>query len=162
MAQITFKDGDEYLEKLAKLDYRLADDVIGRAVYEGAKIVTDEIAERTQNVKTDESWGSPGNLKKGPKKTELQAVKKGLGIALARNDDGFINVKIGFNGYDKIPTKRWPRGRPVAMLARSIDRGTSFMQANPFVKKAVAAAKAKAVEKMKETVDEEIEKIMKG
>lgn len=162
MATIEFKKGDEYTAKLEKLGREARKEVIGPAIYQGAKIVADEIADRIPTVQTDETWGSSGKIKNGPKEVELRAVYNGIGIAKERDDGGFINVKIGWDGYDNIKTKRWPNGRPVQMLARSIERGTSFMKANPFVKPAVASVKKKAVFEMGKTVDEKIETIMKG
>lgn len=162
MATIQFKKGDEYLAKISELELSVREEVIGPAIYQAGQIAADAIADEIPRVPTDESWGSQGDPKRGPKKAELRAVYNGLGIAKARNDNGFYNVKIGFDGYDKIPTKRWPKGRPIQMLARSIERGTTFMKPNPFVKKAMAKIRTQALEKMKTTVDAEIEKIMKG
>lgn len=160
MAKITFKNGDEYMVKLNRLAKNLREEVIGPAVYEGGKIITDGIAERLPDIKTDEAWAGESGKKKGPKEVELRAVYNGLGIAPMRNDNGFINVKVGFGGYSDIKTKRWPNGQPIPMLARSIERGTSFMTAQPFVKPTVAALTKKTVEVMGETVDGEIKKIM--
>lgn len=162
MAVIRFKAGDEYLVKLAKVDAALKEKIIGPSVYSGAGIVADEVRARLSKVPTDESWGTEKSLKKGPKEVELRSVMNGLGVSEMQNNDGFFNVKIGFGGYSSIKTKEWPQGRPRQMLARSIERGTSFMKANPFMKKAVATAQNKAIQAMKETADQNIEKIMKG
>lgn len=160
MAVIEFKKGDEYMARLEKLERETREKVIGPAIYEGAKIAADAIADRIPNVPVDESWGTDGHLKNGPKEVELRAVYNGMGIAKERDENGFINVKIGWGGYDKIKTERWPNGRPVQMLARSIERGTTFMKANPFVKPAMAAVRNKAVFEMGKTVDRQIEDIM--
>ena len=47
------------------------------------------------------------------------------------------------------------------MIARSIERGTSFMTANPFMKRAVSKTRKRAQEAMKKAAEREIEKIMK-
>ena len=88
-------------------------------------------------------------------------LHNGLGIASLREDGEYLNVKIGWDGYNDIKTKRWPKGQPNQVIARSVDRGTSFMQANPFVKRAVARTRKVSQEKMQEVIDREIEKIMK-
>lgn len=162
MATIQFKSGDKYLAKISRLERGIKDELIGPAVYEGAAIVTDAISERLSAVPTDESWGSTGDLKNGPRKIELLGLQKSLGIAKLRDEDGFMNVKVGFDGYNGVKTAKWPNGQPNQMIARSVERGTSFMQANPVVKPAVSQTRKQVINTMKEKVDENIEKIMKG
>lgn len=163
MAKIQFKKGDEYLMRLSKLESFLQKDVCGKAIYGAAGIVADEIALQLSQVPTDEHWGTPEAPASGPREIEALAIYNGLGIAkLQETDRGFLNVKIGFDGYSKLRTKRWPNGQPVAMLARSVERGTSFMKAAPFIKRAVAAKRKAAVESMKRTIDAEIKNIMEG
>lgn len=157
MATIQFKEGDEYLAKLETLEHSAKASVIGPAIYSGANIVADEINASISSLATSED----------PAQGTLNAIQRkglhdGLGIAKMRNDEGFYNVKIGWDGYNGIKTKKYPKGQPNQMIARSIERGTSFMKANPFVKRAVSRSRARAVKAMKETADKEIEKIMKG
>ena len=47
------------------------------------------------------------------------------------------------------------------MVARSIESGTSWMKKNPFVRRAVAATRKRAIDYMKRTIDKGVEKIMK-
>ena len=49
--------------------------------------------------------------------------------------------------------------KPIEVIANSINSGTSFMKKQPFFRKAVNAAKAKAVSAMDEELRERIEKI---
>ena len=48
------------------------------------------------------------------------------------------------------------------MVARSVERGTSFMTPNPFMKTAVAKARKRAKAAIEKTAEREVEKIMKG
>lgn len=85
-----------------------------------------------------------------------------LGIASLQDDGtGYLNVKIGFDGYNDIVTQRWPRGQPNQMVARAVESGTTWMQKNDFVRRAVRASRKRAIEAMKKTVDKGIKKIMK-
>lgn len=162
MATIKFKNGDEYMMKISKLEALTRDEVCGRAIYGAAEIVADEIRTQLKNVPTDEGRAFAGTTK-GPRKVQKAGLYNSLGIAkMQDNGKGFLNVKIGFDGYNGVKSKRWPKGQPNQMVARSVERGTSYMQANPFVKKAVAKSKKRALESMKASVDESIEKIMKG
>ncbi len=163
MATIQFKKGDEYLFKISKLSVLMKTKVCGEAIHGAAKIVTDEIRKELEKVPTDERWGTPEHPAKGPRKVELQSIAGALGIAKMQEDwTGYFDVKIGFDGYNGVRTKRWPKGQPIQMIARSIERGTSFMEPNPFVKRAAAATRKKAIDHMKRTIDAEIKNIMEG
>ena len=162
MATIQFKKGDEYLAKIAKLYAASRDKICGRATYGAAEIVADEIRSQLRQVPTDDSSDSFFGEVDGPKKVQKKGLYDSLGIASMQDDGtGFLNVKIGFDGYNDVKTKRWPQGQPNQMIARSVERGTSFMKANPFVKPAMQKTTKKAIKHMKESVDESIEEIMK-
>ena len=162
MATIQFKNGDEYLMKIAKLEAQLKDQVLGDAIFGAAGIVADEIRTTLEQVPTDEGFGTETEKAKGPKKAQKKGLYDSLGIASMQDDGtGYLHVKIGFDGYNDIRTKRWPNGQPNQMVARSVESGTSWMEKNAFVRKAVNASKARAVEFMKQSVDKSTEKIMK-
>lgn len=153
----TFKVGkglEEYLSKLGNLEFR-SQEVIGRAIYKGADIVADSVKSSIDSIPEKK-----GRSKKGVTKDQRQGLKDGLGIATMRNDNGMFNVKVGFDGYNKHVTKTYPHGQPNVLIARALERGTSFSPKSPFVDKAVNKVKKKAEEIMRETLDEEIKKIM--
>lgn len=163
MATIKFKNGDKYIAKISKLEANTRDQVCGKAIYGAAEIVADEIRAQLKKVPTDESGDGYWGELEGPKKAQKKGLYDSLGIASMQDDGtGFLNVKIGFDGYNKIQTKRWPQGQPNQMIARSVERGTSFMKANPFVKPAMQECRKRAMKYMKQSVDKSIEKIMKG
>ena len=160
MATISFKNGDEYLMKISKLEAALKDEVCGEAIYGAAGIVADEIRAKLEAVPTDERYGTSSDPTRGPKAVQKAALLDALGISSMQERDGYLDVKIGFDGYNGVTTKRWPNGQPNQMVARSVERGTTWMKANPFVKKAVAASRKRATEFMKKSVDQSIQKIM--
>ena len=163
MATITFKKGDEYLARIAKLEAATRDKVCGKAIYGAAEIVADEIRSKLKAVPTDESNDTYFGELQGPKKAQKKGLYDSLGITKMQEDaTGFLNVKIGFDGYNGLKSKRWPQGQPNQMVARSVERGTSFMQANPFVKPAMQETTKRAKKYMKNSVDKSIEEIMKG
>lgn len=162
MATIQFKKMDEYLFKISKLEAELKDQVLGEAIYGAAGIVADEIRQSLEQVPTDESFGTSSAPTSGPRKKQVEDLMDSLGIASMQDDGtGYLNAKIGFDGYNDIVTQRWPRGQPNQMVARSVESGTSWMKKNGFVRKAVTSSRKRAVEFMKRTVDKAIEKIMK-
>ena len=147
--------------KISRLEALTRDKVCGRAIYGAAEIVADEIRSELKKVPTDEGFGSPGDPTAGPRKAQKKGLYDSLGISSMQEDDkGFLNVKIGFDGYNALKSKRWPNGQPNQMVARSVERGTSYMQGHEFVKTAVAQSKKRARKFMKQSVDESIEEIM--
>lgn len=151
MAKIEFKGIEQYSKQLQKLSTLERRGVISPAVYAGADIVADEIRSETENLPTAYGHGSPERMLAGVTPKQKRELAESMGISSMRDDNGYLNVKIGFAGYNSIRTKRWPNGQPNAMIARSIVRGTSFMVANSFIDRATRRAKKKA-EKIMDTV----------
>ena len=54
------------------------------------------------------------------------------------SDDG-INVHVGFYGYDGEPTKQYPKGKPIPLIAMAREYGTSSGEKKkPFFRKSFA------------------------
>ena len=85
----------------------------------------------------------------------------GFGISHIQDDDGFVNVKLGFDGYNGTRTKNYPKGQPNVLIARAVNSGTTFRKKTRFVDKAVSSSRKAAEKAMDETCNREIEKIMK-
>ena len=64
-----------------------------------------------------------------------------------------INTKIGFNGYDS-------KGVPNQLKARVMESGSSKQAKRPFIRPALNGAREPAQEKMVETANQEISKII--
>lgn len=162
MATITMKGLDEYTKAISRVASLAAKDKIcGKAVYAGAKIVADAVKGAVSGIPTDDSWGTPSHPASGPTTYQKNGLVSSMGIAKMQYSGGFANVKIGFSGYNGMKTKRWPGGQPNAMIARSVERGTSFMRACPFMKGAVAGARSAALKAMRESVDNSLKSAMK-
>ena len=158
MARIktTFSDGiNEYLQTLNRLGKEI-EGISKQAVYEGAKIIADEIKNNIEALPTDEKWGTPKKMKAGPTKAEKENIARGLGIARIQDNKGTINTKIGYDdaGYDE-------NNKPIQMIARSVNSGTAFMKKKPFFEKGVRNSRNKAKQKMIEVAEKELEKIAK-
>lgn len=150
---------DQYLSRLENL-YNASEETCGKAIYAGAEIVTDEIKKNLEKLPTDEGFAREGEMLQGIKEKQKRALISVFGIAKMRNDNGYWNVKAGFDGYNQIKTKKYPKGQPNPMIARSVEAGTSFMRKHPFVAPAIRATKERAERKMAEIVDNETDKIM--
>lgn len=160
---MTFTGVDGTMARLNALQQSLKDRVIGKMVYAGAAVVADVVRNEIKALPTDNRFVRGGEMLSGPGDTQKKGLWESLGVTpLSDDGKGFLNVKVGFDGYNRMNTKRWPKGQPNQMIARSIERGTSFMKANPFVKRAVAQTQKRAKEAMSKAANREFEKIMKG
>lgn len=145
---------DKYTKKLEQLQFDTRDKIIGKAVYEGAGIVADAVRANINALATSNDFHEAVTPK------QKEGLLDGLGISRMKDENGFINVKIGFNGYNGIRNKRYPNGQPNALVARSLEKGTSVAPAQRFVAPAVKRAQASAENAMQEIVESEIDKIM--
>lgn len=119
----------------------------GKAVYYGAKAVADSV--RAGIEAAPDRRYKKGGLASGLTKPEKDGLLNGLGISRMRNDGGFFNVRIGFDGYNE-------NGKANAMIARSHEAGTSWLQKNPFISSAARKAEAAATAAMTKTFESEL------
>lgn len=159
MAKIQLKGLEEYSAKLNRLSALSRDKIIGAAIYDGASVVADAVKAEIQALPVDDSHDKRTKTD-GPSSDVKQALLENMGVSPMRDDNGFVNVKVGFDGYTGTPTPKYPRGKPVPMLARAVQSGTSFMEGHAFVKSAVKKSRKKAVAAMKKRVEQEISEIM--
>ena len=159
MAKMTIGKGmDEYLAKLGNLEFA-APGLVGQAIYEGAKVVADQVRAEIEALPTAESKRVA--IPRDPTQVEKDGLLDGLGVAKKKNDGGYINVKIGMDGYNTDKTKKYPKGKPNAMIARSLESGSTVMKRNAFISRAVNKTKKEAEAAMQKVIEEGIEKIVK-
>lgn len=139
---------DKYLSQLQNLEFQ-TDEMIGNAIYKGADIVADAIKANIQNLPSSACT-----------ETEKAGLLSGFGIAKMQDENGYFNVKAGFDGYNEDVTKRYPRGKPNSMIARSIEGGTSWKPKHPFIGPAVRATKDQAEQVMAEEIEKQIKSTM--
>lgn len=151
------------LEKYNQKIYALgaeAQAYIEEAVKEGANPVADAVRAGINSIPIDDGYRKRGEIRSGLRSVQRAGLSASLGVAPIRNDGGFINVKVGFDGYNNMHTKQYPGGQPNAMIARSIESGTSIMQAHPFVGPAVSKTRKQAEKIMEQSIDKSINRIM--
>jgi len=163
MARIAFKAGEEYALKLSKLATG-SEEIAKSALHEAARVVANKIRSILEAM-PEESFRhlAPGEKFDGLPARQKEDLLDGYGVTeIKLSQDGYWNVKIGFDGYGSIPTKAYPEGIPNQLIARALESGSSVRQKHPFVRPAVAATRKEAQEAMQKVIDEETEKIMKG
>lgn len=158
MATFQFGGIDAYIKQLNKLYAVTKDAVIGKTVYAGAEVVADRLRSAIQDLPEGrENEAILGTVTPAQKRGLLE----GFGISRMRDDDGFVNVKLGFDGYNSVKTRQYPNGQPNTLIARAVNSGTTFRKKTRFVDKAVNASKKTAEAAMDAACSREIEKIMK-
>lgn len=142
---------DEYINDLERYQGDI-EEISRRAIYEGADVLADEIRASIQKLNTTD--GRVTNYEK-------EGLLEGLGIARMRKNGTVIDAKIGMDGYNHHPTKKYPNGQPNAMIARSIEKGTSFRKPQPFISNTVERCRTQAERAMSAEFDRQTGQIMK-
>lgn len=150
MANIKLKGFEDYERIIWNLEQK-TEDIVASSIYEGAKVVADAVRTQMNGIRLD----GPSEYETRRRMVQIRGLKESMGISPMRNDNGFINVKIGFDDYNEL-------GQPNAMVARIFESGTSFSSKQPFVKRAVSRARKMAEETMKATIDEKIYALTEG
>lgn len=164
MAKITFPGLGAYGEALRQLEASFAgnNDILERAAQAGANPVADEIRKRLDALPSDafRHLEDEDKFSGVPVGNHLDLLDS-LGVTPpGRDKNGFVHVKVGWDGYGSHPTKAYPQGIPNQLLARAIESGSSVRQKIPFVRPAVKASQKQALEAMGRVIDEDTRKIM--
>ena len=128
-------------------------DMAGKSLYQGAKILADELRKNIEALPERPRSGKKGEVVKGVTKQQKEALLTHMGISPMMNKDGTYDLKIGFHGYDNDKTKKYPNGHPISMIARSVESGTSWLQKTPFIRPTSQKAKGPAEEAMKKEIE---------
>lgn len=164
MARIRMYGTEEYALKLSKLSVN-SQAVAEKAIQEAAGIIADQVRANIQALPAVKDIENIKAYKEGRKShlsiKQKQGLLESLGITPVALDNGFYNAKIGFDGYNGIRTKKYPKGQPNQLIARVAESGSTYMDKTPFMRKALTASRAKALQRMQEIIDNEFEKIMK-
>lgn len=161
MAKITFKGLDDYIRAIESLNTD-SETIIERCIYPGAAAVADAVKAGINSLNTREDGIRYGEGRKapGPTEQEKRDLVASFGLAPMRNDAGYINTKAGFDGYGSHKTRSFPQGVPNALVARSCESGTTWMNKQPFMRNAVTSSRKKAEAEMAKAFDEETRKRM--
>ena len=155
---------EEYEAQLAQIEsYAKKGELAGAAIYAGAKVAADAIHDAIEALPVIDHRlrGSESKQLQGITSAQKEGLLEGLGITRMHENDGVFDEKIGFHGYNKVKTKKHPGGQPNAMIARSINSGTSFRKKTRFVDKATKKAKPVAEKAMAEAFDKKLAEIVK-
>ena len=153
MAKLTVGNGlSEYIAQLQRIGQ--VENYLGKVVYEGAAVVNRAVESELAGLPVDDRTSITGQ-RSGLRSVDKEGLVRSYGIASMKEENGYLNVKLGFDGYNK-------RGKPNAMIARSVISGTSFMKKNNFMARAVTKSRNAAESAMQVTLDREIAQELKN
>lgn len=135
----------EGLKELSEMLSQMGEEsgkIAAGGLYEGAGIMADEIKKGAEGIKT-----SPFHyavfVTRDPSPEEKAAVlEAGVGIAKFNKNGSEVDTSVGYRnaGYTTINGKT----KPIPQIVNAINSGTSFMQKQPFVRKAATTGAKKA------------------
>ena len=146
----------EMLEKLGDS----AQAVASKALYEGAGIMADSIRKGADTIRTAEFHYASNGDTRLPSPEEKEIVQAAAaGIAKFNKNGTEVDTSVGFRnaGYAELNGKMVP----IPKIVNAINSGTSFMNKQPFVRKAASSATPKALEAMRKRIEEEFDAIGK-
>lgn len=161
MATFDIKGSEKWAIALDKLEAGM-DEIARRAVYSGMEPVADAMNSAIDDIPEDKfRYLQDGDMYNSITEKEKADLKESFGVTKIKGDsfEGW-NVKAGFDGYGHIPTKKYPKGVPNQLVARSVESGSSVRVKYPFVRRAVNATKKESVNAMDKSVDADIKILM--
>ena len=141
------KGGDDFSALLNGLagDQTIA--VMKAAVYAGVGVLADAIKSEIQNLPEDSGYKRKGVKRNVVGTNDKKALQERLGISRIDATGDKADAVVSFSGYNGRPTKKYPQGVPIPLIARSIESGSSVRQKNPFIRRAFNNAQSNALQK---------------
>lgn len=167
MAKIELEGFDTYIRQVEALKAD-SEKVCKATVFPGAQILADAMRQAVDALPTISDNHAMGNWQAGKTSDALSfsqktGLQESLGISAIKKDrSGMVQTSVGFTGYNSVKTHAHPNGQPNALVARSLEKGTSALKRNRFVENTVRTVKPQILEAMQQEADAQIERIMKS
>lgn len=139
-----------------------SDEIISKAMYDGAGMILDAVKREIEALPEDDGYKKDGVLRSVITSSEKKDLIDHLGIAHFQKNGGKVSTAVGFNGYSSHRTKKYPNGVPIALIARSIQSGSTVRSKNAFMNRAMKSVKEQVTLMMQTKIHEEIQKKMEG
>ena len=129
-------------------------------VYDGARVMADEIRRETGALRADkERFLRPGEKYAVITNRDRRDLAAHLGITKITKSTSGVRAVIGFAGYGSKKTHKYKKGLPMAMLARSLMKGSVVREKSAFIDRSVSKAGTKSEDAMVKTGETAIAKI---
>lgn len=131
------------------------------AVYAGVGVLADAIKSEIDSLPEESGYMRPGKKRNVVGTNDKRMLKERLGVSRIEATGDRANAVVSFSGYNGRPTKKYPNGVPIPLIARSIESGSSVRQKNPFIRRAFNSAKTQAQQKAIDAGQQKINDLMK-
>lgn len=158
MARAISTDGaDEFLALLNSLADK-APGTARRCVYDGMRVLADEIFQAIDNLPVDSGRFVKD---KDPLRVITQRDRRDLAECLGIGEfsafsEAIITASVSVDGYISRKEENYPNGVPAALILRSIESGSSVRAKHPVIRPATNRAKDKVLAAMSESLAESI------
>lgn len=160
MARMTIQGLDDLSGLIRSLQEKGVE-VMKAAVYAGADAMVEAVKESIRALPEEEGYMPAGEKRNTVTRDEKEALLTHIGIAKFDNTGGKVTTAIGFEGYTDHPTRKYPSGVPVPLIARSIESGSSVRRKIPFLRQAANRAKEQAQKAMADAANKKLQEITK-
>ena len=151
-----FKGLNEYVKKLEALSNSFNAEVcVENAVTEGSKVVSEMTLDALNKLPVDDrKWATEENKRQGLRSYEKKDLIASWGITPLWVKNNYVDRKTGVDrGYNR-------NGMANVVIARSLEKGTSFMVKNPVISRASRKARKPCLNAMQESLNRDIISIM--
>lgn len=146
---------------LAGLSGDAAVTVMKSAVYAGVGVLADAIKSEIDSLPEESGYMRPGKKRNVVGTNDKRMLKERLGVSRIEATGDRANAVVSFSGYNGRPTKKYPNGVPIPLIARSIESGSSVREKNPFIRRAFNKSKTQAQQKAIDAGQQKINDLMK-
>lgn len=150
--------GIEKLSSMLKEMGDKAEKVASMGLYEGAGEMANEMQSQANSIETA-PFHYAVFLTRMPSPEEKAAIQGKAGIAKFDKNGSEVNTSVGYgsSGYAVVAGRR----KAVPLIANAINSGTSFMQKQPFVRRAVTSGGPRASQKIVDHIEKAYEAMIK-
>lgn len=131
------------------------------AVFDGARVMADAIRGEVNALPVDkERYLKPGEKYAVITSRDKRDLAAHLGITKITHSSAGVRAVIGFAGYGSRKTRAYRNGLPMALLARSLMKGTEVRHRSAFIDRAIGRASENAQAAMVATATRVIAQII--
>lgn len=161
MARVRGVKGGEEFSALLNMAADQAVTVAKYAVYAGAGVLADAIKDEIRELPEESGYMPEGKKRNVVGTWDKEILQQRLGVSRIESTGDGANVVVSFAGYNGRPTKKYPNGVPIPMIARSIESGSSVRQKNPFIRRAYNKSKTQAQQKAIDAGQQKLNELIK-
>ena len=149
---------NELLRQMEKAP-KNAEKVAAQALYEGAGVMADQVSQAVHGIATKRfKYPAPPGKTRMPSPEEKALVESAKhGVARFKKNGLSVQTSVGFqnSGYGTLNGKTVP----IPKIANAINSGTSFMNKQPFFRKAVSTGKGAATARIEAEIKKRIDEL---